>query len=47
MNPLQSHYLGGMEEENLRKRGPRWDDEQERDEDDCEEFEKNQLLGED
>jgi hypothetical protein len=41
-------YLGGEAEENLRRRGPRWDDEEpdRSDEDDREEFEKDQLLGE-
>jgi len=42
-------YLGGEAEENLRKRGPRWDDDppdSERHDDDREEFEKDQLLGE-
>jgi hypothetical protein len=39
-------YLGGETEENLRKRGPRWDDDPERYEDDREEYEKDQLLGE-
>jgi hypothetical protein len=45
-------YLGGETEENLRRRGPRWDDDRDpdilrEDRDDREEFEKDQLLGED